>query len=366
MPSPTEPPFASKYALEQIEDVNTLIYHELRSPLTSIYGALKILESQELENLSEEAQKLLSIAVGSTQRLTRLTNLLEYQRSTLSNSFSRRDIENIQLENDLHGGLRRQEFFLDYQPIVNVSSGQIIGFEALARWQHPDRGFISPDLFISLAEKSGFIKELGLFVLETACRQLRDWQQSLPNHISLAMNVNLSTEQLDDASLSQSVAAILDRYSIPPETIKLEITESLLINSEANNIANVEALQALGVNVYLDDFGTGYSSLNRLQDLPFDALKIDRSFIVGQNWLMSEMIIALADKLGIEVIAEGIETVEQLNMLKEIGCQKMQGYFFSRPLSPEAATHLLWQQSTFGGINLSQPSHAEMLCDAIV
>jgi EAL domain-containing protein (putative c-di-GMP-specific phosphodiesterase class I) len=343
MASSTDQPFASKYALEQITDVNTLIYHELRSPLTSIYGALKILESQELGSLSEEAQKLLSMAVGSTQRLTRLTNLLEYQRSSLSDSFSKDDIEMIQLENDLQGGLRRQEFFLNYQPIVNASSGQVIGFEALARWQHPDRGAIAPDLFIGLAERSGFIKELGLFFLEAACQQLSEWQRSYPRSSPLTMNVNLSTDQLDEVGLSQSVAAILDRYNIPPETLKLEITESLLINSQVNNIANIEALKALGVNVYLDDFGTGYSSLNRLQDLPFDALKIDRSFIANQNWLMSEMIIALADKLGIEVIAEGIETVEQLNTLKDIGCHTMQGYFFSRPLDREAATHLLLQ-----------------------
>ncbi|MDA0672126.1 MAG: EAL domain-containing protein [Cyanobacteria bacterium] len=341
-----------KYALEQIEDVNTLIYHELRTPLTSIYGVLKILENQEISNLSEEGLKLLNMAIGSANRLTRLTNLLEHQNFSLPATISSTDIEHLQLENDLYGGLRRQEFFLNYQPIVAAQTGKIVGFEALARWRHPAKGVVSPTVFIPLAEKSGFIKDLGLFLLEEACQQLSTWQQSFPTEAPLLMSINLSTIQLAEAGLSAAIEEILDRYVICPETLKLEVTESSLISNEESALKNIERLKALGIKVYLDDFGTGYSSLSRLQDLPFDALKIDRSFIIGQNWLMSEMIIALAERLDIDVIAEGIETPEQLAILREIGCQKMQGYFFSRPVGEKMATYLLSENTALGKLSL--------------
>jgi EAL domain-containing protein (putative c-di-GMP-specific phosphodiesterase class I) len=343
--------FESKYALEQIKDVNTLVYHELRTPLTAIYGALKILESQKLGNLSDEGIQLLNIAIGSAHRLAQLTNLLEHQSFSMPTSITLRDIEHLQLENDLSGSLRRQEFFLHYQPIVESTTGKIVGFEALARWQHPNKGMIAPAIFIPLAEKSGFIKDLGLCLLDQACQRLSQWQQSFPHQSSLMMSINLSTVQLAEPDLSQSIEAVLNRYDIDPETLKLEITESALISDQAHSLANIEQLKNIGIKVYLDDFGTGYSSLSRLQNLPFDALKIDRSFILGQNWLMSEMIIALAERLKIDVIAEGIETPEDLSILREMGCQKMQGYLFSKPVDDQEATYLLSQQVVLGQLN---------------
>jgi len=327
-----------------IDDASTLICHELRTPLTVIHGVLKLLEYQTFGTLSPEGQQLLDIAVRNTQRLTRLANTLEHGPSTIDTMISIAEVDMLRLENDLLTAFNLPDFFLHYQPIIATQSNQIVGFEALARWRHPTRDVVSPDIFIPLTEKLGLIRQLGLYLLEQACQQLKVWQQRFPGDLPLTMNVNLSTLQLTDPEFCSQVQAILQATGLAPDTLKLEVTESALIQNHDVALKTFMGLKAIGVKIYLDDFGTGYSSLARLQDLPFDALKIDQSFVRNHNWSISEAILLLASHLNLDVVAEGIETPEQLHSLRELNCPKMQGYLFSKPLTGPGATHLLEQQ----------------------
>lgn len=313
-------------------DISTLLSHEIRTPLTSIQGLLRLLEMGKLGFLSEEGKHLLNIALSNTDRLTRLANAIDHQDVSAMTVLSVEDVEQLQLENELQNALENHEFMVHYQPIVSVEKGQVIGFEALARWQHPARGFISPDIFIPLLEKVGLIHFLGVWMLQQACQQLAIWQQEFPPSSRLTMNVNLSTRQLLQPDLVAQVQTILHRTGIAPHSLKLEITETALIDNQERAIAILQDLKALGIQLYIDDFGTGYSSLARLQDLPVDALKIDRSFIQSKRWDISEAIIDLALRLGLNVVAEGIETSEDMATLRGLGCEQMQGYFFSKPV----------------------------------
>lgn len=328
-----------------LQDSSFLISHELRNPLASIQGALGLLETGQFGQLSEEGTQLLSIALRNANRLTRLASAIEQQPQPLSSMLSAAELQLLQLENELYQGLSEHEFFLSYQPIVAVEQDAILGFEALARWRHPTRGLISPAAFVPLAEKTGLIHQLGLWLLEQACRQLRQWQQAFPQAAPIVMSVNISTVQLAKPDLVSQIERILRLTEIAPGSLKLEITESALIENHAIALETLRALKALGVQLYLDDFGTGYSSLSRLQNLPLDALKIDRSFVRDKNWTISEAILLLAEKLNLDVIAEGIETPEDLSSLKSIGCKQMQGYFFSKPIDGLAASALLKRPS---------------------
>lgn len=330
--------------LEQLESVSNLVRHELRTPLTSIQGVLKLLQHEDSNYLTKDADELIKIALFAADRLTRLADALEEESGVLQSMVSIQEMENLQLENDLLDGLNNQEFSLYFQPIFSVEENRIIGFEALARWQHPTRGLVSPSAFIEIAENNGFIHDLGLHLFQQACQTLHEWQQQFTTHCPLTMSINVSSIQLADPQFSEKVEAILNRYEISPNTLILEITESGLIDNVDNALETIHKLKSLGVDFYLDDFGTGYSSLSRLQDLPFDAIKIDRSFVVQHNWTISKAILLLADSLRVNVIAEGIETSEQFQCLKNLGCNKMQGYYFSRPVSTETAFQLLESQ----------------------
>ncbi|MBL1176625.1 EAL domain-containing protein [Pantanalinema sp. GBBB05] len=332
---------SAQFSSEPLQDIALFICHELRTPLTSIQGALGLLYTGHLGKLSEEGQRVLAIAISNANRLSRLANAIENRPTLPMMVFSDARIEQLQLENDLHEACDRQEFQLVYQPIITVESKQIIGFEALARWYHPHKGSISPTVFIPLAEKLGCIHHLGMSVLKQACQQLYLWQQQFPVHSGLTMSVNLSALQLLEPNLIEEVQQVLCETQISPQSLKLEITESALIENQEIAIVVLSKLRALGIQLYVDDFGTGYSSLGRLQDLPIDVLKIDRSFIQGKQWDISETIILLASKLGLDVIAEGVETVEDVAALQSSGCQKMQGYFFSKPIDGPTATNLI-------------------------
>ncbi|NJN21237.1 MAG: EAL domain-containing protein [Leptolyngbya sp. RL_3_1] len=243
--------------------------------------------------------------------------------------------------------MARKDIYLVYQPIVCTQTPTVVGFEALARWEHPVYGAISPTMFIPLAEESGLIHEMGKHLIEAACFQLRRWQRRLTGHQGLTISVNLSASQLSQLDLADHIGRVLAATQIAPEHLKLEITESTLVeNSEVVGIV-LKKLRNLGVQLYLDDFGTGYSSLSRLPSLPLDALKIDRSFVTNKNWEICEVILALSQKLGLNVIVEGIETAEEARILEEIGFQFMQGYFFSHPLSVEAASAILSEPNPF-------------------
>jgi c-di-GMP phosphodiesterase len=323
------------------EGTALFICHELRTPLTSIQGALGLLCTGQLGCLSDEGARVLAIAINNANRLTRLANAIENKPSTPMTVLSKTTIEELQLENALHGAVDRQEFQLVYQAIVSLEKNRIIGFEALARWQHPSKGAIPPTVFIPIAEKAGCIHALGLWVLEQACQQLYTWQQQFTAAPPLTMSVNLSVLQLLEPNLVQEIQQILERTGVTANNLKLEITESMLIENQSDAILVLSKLRAMGIQLYVDDFGTGYSSLGRLQELPIDVLKIDRSFVKSQQWDISETIVLLAAKLGLDVIAEGVETAADLAALLAVGCTKMQGYHFSKPLNSQAATALM-------------------------
>jgi diguanylate cyclase (GGDEF)-like protein len=248
--------------------------------------------------------------------------------------------------------LQRQDLFLNrefrvhYQPIVDLQSGKIVGFEALIRWQHPQRGLISPVEFIPLAEETGLITILGEWVLRRACEQLTYWHKTLHCSQPLVMTVNLSPAQLKQPNLPRIVAEILADTGLTPKTLKLEITESGLMENIDIAMSLLQQLTKLGVQLSIDDFGIGYSSLGRLQHLPFNTLKIDQSFV---RWMgfedesleIVQTILTLAHNLGMNVVAEGIETFEQLSQLRRLHCDYGQGYLFSRPIEAIAATTLL-------------------------
>ncbi|MBD1875805.1 EAL domain-containing protein [Nodosilinea sp. FACHB-131] len=335
------------------DDISLLICHELRTPLASIQGALKLLGYQQSGSLSDDGQRLLAIAINNADRLNRLANALENQPTPLLTLLSTAELELLQLENDLHQAVEQQAIHLDYQPIVSIEHNQIIGFEALARWQHSSRGIISPEVFIPLAEKAGLIDTLGLFLLDQACQQLHQWQVQFPAVTPLSVSVNLSAVQLRHPQLVEHIGQILERHHIAPHSLKLEVTESALIENKDLALRALVELQQLGIQLYIDDFGTGYSSLGRLQDLPFDTLKIDRSFIRNKNWAMSEAIFMLAERLRLDVIVEGVETLDDLMALKELGYKKMQGYYFSRPIDSLGVACLLMRQVLDGQLSFT-------------
>jgi diguanylate cyclase (GGDEF)-like protein/PAS domain S-box-containing protein len=255
-------------------------------------------------------------------------------------------LREMYLENALRQALEQQQFILHYQPVVSLKTGRIKGFEALVRWQHPQQGLISPAKFIPLAEETGLIVPLGNWILREACRQLSLWQAQYPIAQPLTLSVNLSPRQLQDANLIDELEAILAATAIAPQCLTLEITESVLIEDIEHTIGLLSEIRAHGVGLSIDDFGTGYSSLSYLHRFPFTALKVDQSFVskLGQqqeNPGIVRTIVALADSLGLDAIAEGIETPDQLTFLQDIHCECGQGYLFSQPLAAERIEALL-------------------------
>ncbi len=257
-------------------------------------------------------------------------------------------VELLQMQTDLRIALKRQEFVLHYQPFISLKTGKIIGFEALARWNHPQRGWVSPVKFIPVAEDTGLIIPLGQWVLEEACRQLQLWQKQFPHFYPLIMNVNLSGKQFSQPDLIDQLKNILASSGIAAKGLKLEITESVVMEDVDSVIAVLKEMKSLGVKLGIDDFGTGYSSLSYLSRFPTDTLKVDKSFVgrmelagEGENVAIVRTIITLAHVLGMDVIAEGVETSEQLAKLRSLGCEYGQGYFFSKPLPSEAIEELL-------------------------
>ena len=253
--------------------------------------------------------------------------------------------ERLHIESDLRLAIERQEFQLHYQPIVMLSNRQLSGFEALVRWQHPVRGLVPPNGFISIAEETGLIVPIGLWVLREACRQMRAWDTECPECANLVVNVNLSARQCLHPTLVTDVARVLAETGLAPQRLKLEITESLVLEGSDEVIGILKALRELGVELGLDDFGMGYSALSYLQQLPVQTLKIDRSFISGidnaSNAEIVRAILSLASGLKMNVTAEGVETADQAARLKELSCEFAQGYFFDRPLTHAGALEVL-------------------------
>lgn len=252
----------------------------------------------------------------------------------------------LQLETDLRLAIERQEFRLQYQPIVSLSTGRIIGFEALVRWQHPERGLILPAEFIPLAEETGLIVRICQWVIRAACTQMRQWQLQFPTTPSLTISVNLSALQFTQLNLISQISQTLREIDLDTSSLRLELTEGAIVDGAESAVPKLSQLRALGIQLSIDDFGTGYSSLGRLYRFPINGLKIDGSFISQLgidevNLEIVETIVTLAHKLGVDVTAEGVETLEQLTQLRTLECEYAQGYFFSVPLDSEAAEALI-------------------------
>jgi diguanylate cyclase (GGDEF)-like protein len=260
-------------------------------------------------------------------------------------------VRRLQLEADLRGALAQDELFLHYQPIVSPRDGRVSGFEALLRWRHPAHGLVPPNEFIPVAEEIGLIEPIGAWVLEQACRQLRAWQRD--HDPRLDMSVNVSAVQFTGGDLLGVVRRVLQETGIAPASLKLELTESAVMADAEHALSIFAQLKALGVRVSLDDFGTGYSSLSYLRRLPIDTLKIDRSFVsqldrFDDKRQIVEVVMMLARALDLDVVAEGVETDAELQLLRDMGSDFVQGYFYYRPLTAEAAEQALVEQGQAG------------------
>jgi diguanylate cyclase (GGDEF)-like protein/PAS domain S-box-containing protein len=261
-------------------------------------------------------------------------------------SMHSRAVDLLRMETELRRAIERGEFQVYYQPVVSLSNGAITGFEALIRWNHPERGLVPPVEFIRMSEETGMIIEIDRYVLREACRQLRDWRSRLPGRESLSVSVNLSVKQFSRTDVADHVRNAIKEANLDPGALRLEITETVLLDSSPSATGQLEQLSAEGFRIYLDDFGTGYSSLSYLHRFPVDTLKIDRSFVMGMKAdgggrEIVRTIVALAQNLDLHVIAEGVETILQRDALLELRCEYAQGYMYSRPVDAAKAEALL-------------------------
>jgi diguanylate cyclase (GGDEF)-like protein/PAS domain S-box-containing protein len=258
----------------------------------------------------------------------------------------------LQMESDLRRAIERREFVLYYQPIVALDTGTISGFEALIRWQHPERGFVSPNDFIPIAEETGLIIPIGQWVLREACQQIHMWQERYPQFPPLQISVNLSGKQFSNANLIEQIREVLRETQVEPQSLKLEITESMVMENFETAVEMLNQLRTLGIELSIDDFGTGYSSLSYLHRFPISTLKIDRSFVSrmsdnNENAEIVRTILMLARSLKMNVVAEGVETVDQLTQLAMLECEYGQGYYFSKPVDATGVAKLLAQRQSY-------------------
>jgi diguanylate cyclase (GGDEF)-like protein/PAS domain S-box-containing protein len=260
-----------------------------------------------------------------------------------------RAVSRLQMETDLRGALATSQFEVHYQPIIAVETGEVAAFEALLRWRHPIRGLLAPSEFIAVAEETGLIVPIGRWILDESCRQMEVWQQRFGDAAPAVMCVNVSSRQFADVHLADHIAAILARTKLNPVHLKLEITESAFLKDLPAAQITLRRVHAMGVRWSLDDFGTGYSSLSYLHMLPVETVKVDRAFVSGiacadRGTEMVRAIVTLSHNLGMDVVAEGVETAEQLAHLRGLGCEYAQGFYFSRPGDAEIASLLIATQ----------------------
>ena len=264
-----------------------------------------------------------------------------------SNEMNAPYIVKLELDTGIHKALDNNEFNLVYQPQINLRTGEIVGVEALLRWDHPEHGSVSPAEFIPFAEESGLIVDIGLWVLKTACAELNQWRLAgLPE---IRMSINISARQLMEEYIVSDILTVLKDYDIPGHALELEITENAIMDDMDSVIRKLKELSHEGITIAIDDFGTGYSSLSYLHKLPIQTLKIDRTFLKesrinkGDNTIINT-IVAMAKGLNLNVIAEGVETQTQLDYLREIECSEAQGFLFGKPLPPDVIAQLLIQE----------------------
>jgi EAL domain-containing protein (putative c-di-GMP-specific phosphodiesterase class I) len=262
-------------------------------------------------------------------------------------------VERLRLETDLRRAVERKEFVVFYQPIFSLATNHIVGFEGLVRWQHPERGLLNPEDFLKLADETGIIVSIDRLVLREACRQMHAWMTQFPDNGISFIGTNLSNKQITQPDFVDYVSRVLKETGLSPRHLKLEITENVIIENPEETIAMLSRLKALGVQLYIDDFGTGYSSLSRLQQFPVDSLKIDRAFISqmdsdAESHKIVQVIIMLAQTLGLTTVGEGAETEEHVNQLKALDCGFAQGYYFSKPADHQAISDLLMKVNGSG------------------
>ena len=320
---------------------------EASSVATRIQQALAI----SFNLLGQEVYTTLSIGIALASNYEQVSDMLRDAETAMHQAKARGKaryevfghdmhgelMSRLKMETDLRRACERDELFVDYQPIVSLGNRTLIGFEALVRWRHPEFGLVPPKDFIPVAEETGQILTIGQTVLESACRQACEWQQTYPAAPPLFISVNLSVKQFNQPGLVENIAALLEQFQLPPRCLKLEITESVFSDNIEAAVGLLTQLRKLGVQLSIDDFGTGYSSLSYLQRFPIDTLKIDRSFVTQmmeneENLAIVRTIVALAQNLGMDVVAEGVETEDQLKLLKKLECENGQGYLFSTPL----------------------------------
>ena len=275
--------------------------------------------------------------------------------------------EYANLKIDLHSALANNEFELYYQPQILAVNHQIAGVEALIRWHHPSRGMISPDKFIPVAESSGLINAIGDWVIEHACSQLKRWLTQFPDSNStLTMAINVSALQIRQPNLTEKICTVVEKCQIPYGQVELELTESALIDDIDQCVLKLQSLSGQGIQMAIDDFGTGFSSFRHLQQMPLKTLKIDKTFIdqicvTSKNQTIVKAIIAMAHALQMSVVAEGVETKEQAVLLKELGCDKLQGFYFSRPLTASAFEKLLANPRAIPQVGIYTPPSTNQL-----
>jgi diguanylate cyclase (GGDEF)-like protein/PAS domain S-box-containing protein len=346
-----------------VGDQFTLLLDDLHSESDAVRVAERIQNAMSLPLTVGSTEVFTSVSIGialSSSGYSRHDDMLRDAYTALYRAKSsgrarhevfdadmhRRAVDQLQLETDLRRAIERQEWVVHYQPIVDVHTRRLAGFEALARWRHPGRGLVMPDVFIPTAEETGLIRQLGMWVMHEACRQMRAWHDLCPNQPRLGIAVNLSTRQLAHADLPAQVRGVLDLTGLDASSLTLEITESALMQSMQAGAAVLQELHEMNVHLDVDDFGTGYSSLAYLQSFPVQTLKVDRSFVSSmhggaQQSEIVRAIVGLAHNLGMDVIAEGVETPQQLEALSALHCGRAQGYFFSRPVPADEAERLI-------------------------
>ncbi|MBK8697063.1 MAG: EAL domain-containing protein [Deltaproteobacteria bacterium] len=344
-------------------DEFVVICDELRSEADAMLVATRVQEAFRAPFEWDEHSFTITLSMGiatattggvDAQSLVRDANVAMYRAKEegrnrcvyFSDSLRAKAVERMQTVMALREAVARDELRLHYQPIVDLVTGKIVGVEALVRWQHPERGLLSPDAFIPIAEETGLIVPIGTWVLQEACRQSQRWHDRFPAYASLRMSINLSAGQIIHPGLVGLVAEALAVSSLDSSTVVLEVTESVLMADPEKAGRVLKLLKALGLRLSVDDFGTGYSSLTYLKRFPIDILKVDRSFVAGlgedsEDSAIVAATVGLAGSLGLQAIAEGVETENQMGRLVDLACPRAQGYFFSRPMPADAIAELL-------------------------
>ena len=334
------------HSAENAIQVAERVHARLEEPIVLADHEMFMTVSIGIALASEGTEKPENLLRDADTAMYRAKSLGRGRHQLFDSDMRHRAVAQLQVETDLRRAVERNELVVYYQPIVSLADDGITGFEALTRWNHPERGLIMPLEFISVAEETGIITQIGRWVLEQACRQLAEWQREMPEVAKLSMSVNLSPKQLLKREMVDQVGAVLRVTGIEPQRLILEITEGAFIENPKTALEIIEELREMGVKVCVDDFGTGYSSLSYLHTLPVNTLKIDRSFVtkLGRRKKQTELvqnIIKMAEDLGIDVVAEGVETEDQRERLRKLECGYMQGFSFCRPLEPERIGELL-------------------------